>query len=259
MADRRLDRDHGLRGPADDPAHQGHAGARSSGSGCSSPAWASARRSRSPRSSSRTRCRSAQLGVATSNLTFFRQIGGTIALAFVGTIFATSFQDQLVPQMTAAGRAAAGHRRVHPGERQRLVRLQLPDRRRRPRRGDPGRHPGRSSRRSSSRSSAHMVEGVHGAFSLATAQTFWLGVVGSVVALVAALAIKEIPLRTTNEAAGPDPGDRRQAAAPPSASPSRRRRAVAARLTARPDPSSYTRRPRWTPPGPSFVPGLAMR
>src|SRR3954462_9390087 len=44
-----------------------------------------------------------QLGVATSNLTFFRQIGGTIALAFVGTIFATSFQDNLVPQMSAAG------------------------------------------------------------------------------------------------------------------------------------------------------------
>ena len=44
-----------------------------------------------------------QLGVATSNLTFFRQIGGTIALAFVGTIFATSFQDNLIPQMSAAG------------------------------------------------------------------------------------------------------------------------------------------------------------
>ena len=44
-----------------------------------------------------------QLGVATSNLTFFRQIGGTISLAFVGTIFATSFQDNLIPQMTAAG------------------------------------------------------------------------------------------------------------------------------------------------------------
>ena len=55
-----------------------------------------------------------ELGVATSNLTFFRQIGGTIALAFVGTIFATSFQDNLVPQMTAAGRAAAGHRRASP-------------------------------------------------------------------------------------------------------------------------------------------------
>src|SRR6478736_7135329 len=32
-----------------------------------------------------------ELGVATSNLTFFRQIGGTVSLAFVGTIFATSF------------------------------------------------------------------------------------------------------------------------------------------------------------------------
>ena len=44
-----------------------------------------------------------QLGVATSNLTFFRQIGGTVALAFVGTIFGTTFQEQLVPQMNAAG------------------------------------------------------------------------------------------------------------------------------------------------------------
>ena len=44
-----------------------------------------------------------QLGVATSNLTFFRQIGGTIALAFVGTIFGTTFKDNLVPQMSAAG------------------------------------------------------------------------------------------------------------------------------------------------------------
>ena len=44
-----------------------------------------------------------------------------------------------------------------------------------------------------------MVEGVHGAFSLATAQSFWLGVVGSILALLAALAIKEIPLRTSNE------------------------------------------------------------
>ena len=44
-----------------------------------------------------------------------------------------------------------------------------------------------------------LVEGVHGAFSLATAQAFWLGVVGSILALFAALAIKEIPLRSTNE------------------------------------------------------------
>ena len=58
-----------------------------------------------------------ELGVATSNLTFFRQIGGTIALAFVGTIFGTTFKDQLVPQMAAAGVPAADHRGLRPGER----------------------------------------------------------------------------------------------------------------------------------------------
>jgi hypothetical protein len=45
-----------------------------------------------------------------------------------------------------------------------------------------------------------MVEGIYGAFSLAVAQTFYLGVVGAVIATVAAIAIKEIPLRATNAA-----------------------------------------------------------
>ena len=44
-----------------------------------------------------------QLGVATSNLTFFRQIGGSVALAIVGTIFGSTFLDQIGPQLGAAG------------------------------------------------------------------------------------------------------------------------------------------------------------
>ena len=44
-----------------------------------------------------------ELGVATSNLTFFRQIGGTIALAFVGTIFGTTLIEKLPSQLAAAG------------------------------------------------------------------------------------------------------------------------------------------------------------
>ena len=44
-----------------------------------------------------------------------------------------------------------------------------------------------------------IVEGIHGAFSLATAQTFYLGVFGAIVSIIAAVAIKEIPLRTSNE------------------------------------------------------------
>jgi EmrB/QacA subfamily drug resistance transporter len=40
-----------------------------------------------------------KLGVATSNLTFFRQIGGSVGLAIAGTIFATSLRDALPAQL----------------------------------------------------------------------------------------------------------------------------------------------------------------
>jgi EmrB/QacA subfamily drug resistance transporter len=140
-----------------------------------------------------------QLGVATSNLTFFRQIGGTIALALVGTIFGTTFKDQLIPQLSAAGvpapviagfgQASAGGGldlnsltgvgdlgaailAAIPAQLQELVKPVIPA----------------------------MVEGIHGAFSLAVAQTFYLGVAGAVIAALAAVAIKEIPLRATNDA-----------------------------------------------------------
>ena len=57
-----------------------------------------------------------ELGVATSNLTFFRQIGGTVALAFVGTIFGTTFQEQLAPRMVAAGVPQNVLAGLRPGE-----------------------------------------------------------------------------------------------------------------------------------------------
>ena len=53
-----------------------------------------------------------QLGVATSNLTFFRQIGGTVALAFVGTIFGTTFTGQ---PRAADDRRPASRRRSSTG------------------------------------------------------------------------------------------------------------------------------------------------
>jgi EmrB/QacA subfamily drug resistance transporter len=137
-----------------------------------------------------------QLGVATSNLTFFRQIGGTIALAFVGTIFGSAFADQLVPQLLASGvpqplitgmqQAGGGFdigqltgvgdlatnlAAVIPAQFQSFI--------------------------------PNIIDGIHGAFSLATAQTFWLGVAGAIVAAVAAVAIKEIPLRSVNSAPVP--------------------------------------------------------
>jgi EmrB/QacA subfamily drug resistance transporter len=133
-----------------------------------------------------------QLGVATSNLTFFRQIGGTIALAFVGTIFGTTLKDQLPTQLLSAGvspqdlaklgqavasgtldqNVLAGVGNTGP-----YIAAKVPD---------------------LALAVPNILDGIHGAFSLAVAQTFWLGVVGAIVAALAAVAIKEIPLRVTN-------------------------------------------------------------
>jgi EmrB/QacA subfamily drug resistance transporter len=44
-----------------------------------------------------------RIGVATSNLTFFRQIGGSVGLAIAGSIFALTFASQLPTQLTSAG------------------------------------------------------------------------------------------------------------------------------------------------------------
>jgi hypothetical protein len=45
----------------------------------------------------------ARLGTATSNLTFFQQVGGTVGLAITGTIFGETFLKEVPRQLTAAG------------------------------------------------------------------------------------------------------------------------------------------------------------
>jgi EmrB/QacA subfamily drug resistance transporter len=156
-----------------------------------------------------------QLGVATSNLTFFRQIGGTVALAFVGTIFGTSLTEQLpialaasgtpvdvLQQLGAAFQSGAIDENVLTGVGEDLGAVLISI--------VPAVEP----------YVTNVVSAIHAAFSLATAQTFWLGVVGAVLAGVTAVAIKEIPLRTTNEA--PVPGHEAGVTAPsaPSVPPS---------------------------------------
>jgi len=44
-----------------------------------------------------------KLGVATANLTFFRQIGGSVGLAIVGTLFGSAFREQIPTQLRARG------------------------------------------------------------------------------------------------------------------------------------------------------------
>ncbi len=131
-----------------------------------------------------------ELGVATSNLTFFRQIGGSISLAVVGTVFATSFSDQIGPSLAGAGvppdilglfgqAAASGlldfNKLVGVGvDLGAAIVAAIP---------------------AAAPAADAIVTGIHEAFSLAVAQTFWIGVGAAVVSALSAVAMHEYPLR----------------------------------------------------------------
>jgi len=139
-----------------------------------------------------------QLGVATSNLTFFRQIGGSIGLALLGTVFGNRFRDELVPQMSAAGvpqqlvstfqAAQAGSSSTKlievGGDQAAQILSQVPVQFR------PLVEP----------FVPNIVAGLHQAMSLSIGTVFLIGVFTSAAALIAALAMHEIPLRKHHEA-----------------------------------------------------------
>jgi EmrB/QacA subfamily drug resistance transporter len=141
-----------------------------------------------------------QLGVATSNLTFFRQIGGSVALAIVGTIFGSSFLEQIAPSMTAAGVPApvvdgfgqattSGaidfNNLTGVGDLGATILAALPAA------VAPAVEP----------FITNIVAGIHQAFSLAVAQTFWIGVAASIVAAIAAAFMIEHPLHNEDPVA----------------------------------------------------------
>jgi EmrB/QacA subfamily drug resistance transporter len=136
------------------------------------------------------------LGVATSNLTFFRQIGGTVALAIVGTVFGTAFQQQLIPSMTAAGVPAQLVNGFQQGVQSGAVDLnQLTGT------GDLGQTILANAGPLAPAIQpfiTNIVAGIHDAFSLAVAQTFWIGVGAAILAAFAAAAMKELSLSEQN-------------------------------------------------------------
>jgi EmrB/QacA subfamily drug resistance transporter len=135
-----------------------------------------------------------QLGVATSNLTFFRQIGGSVALAIVGTIFGSTFLEQIGPQLGAAGVPA----QVVTGFGQGMSSGAL-DFNQLTGVGDLGAAilaaTPEAFRGALQPFIPQIVTGIHQAFSLAVAQTFWIGVASAIVAAVAAAFMIEHPLR----------------------------------------------------------------
>ncbi len=146
-----------------------------------------------------------ELGVATSNLTFFRQIGGTVALAIVGTIFGSEFEHQFVPQLTAAGvpptvvdgfsqASSSGaldfNKLTGVGDLGASILASIPAQVR------PAIEPFIS----------NIVFGIHQAFSLGVASTFWIGVGAAAIGAVAAAAMHELPLRRHLGATSGSPG-----------------------------------------------------
>ena len=131
-----------------------------------------------------------RLGVATGNLTFFRQVGGSVGLALVGTMFAQGYASQLSQQLVTAGvpapvanqvvafaNSSAGSQLTNVGGGSSL-KDQLAQ--------VPALQPFVDA----------IASGIYQAFSIALANTFWLGLAATLVALLAVVVgLKEVPLR----------------------------------------------------------------
>ncbi|MFM2106605.1 MAG: hypothetical protein RL338_1637 [Chloroflexota bacterium] len=164
-----------------------------------------------------------RLGVATSNLTFFRQVGGSVGLAVAGTVFATALETEMPAQLgPVLGEVAAS---VPPEAQAQFGQLAG----------------GLADGLAAGGLDLNALAGVgvsfgeafvgyvtgqapadlqpvvgaifgpfvarldlafHEAFSLAIGQVFVLGVGAAAVALVAALAMKELPLRVSRGGGG---------------------------------------------------------
>ena len=145
-----------------------------------------------------------RIGVATSSLTFFQQIGGTVGLTLAGTVFAdrltaeippqlvnAGVPQQLVTQFSAGGGGGGALDITGTGDLgARILASLSPDVR-------PIVEP----------LIPNIVQGIHNAFSIALASTFWVGIVSALVAAAFVLFLREEPMRQTFEFEATSPGE----------------------------------------------------
>lgn len=124
-----------------------------------------------------------QLGVATSTLTFFRQIGGSIGLAISGTFFIQQFSTDLPKQLAAQKVPASVLARLQGSGASNLTGVGLASQLKHA-------HPGLSTQLIS-----RVVIAAHNAISAAIGDVFWLAVGASIIAFFATALIIEHPLR----------------------------------------------------------------
>ena len=153
----------------------------------------------------------AKLGVATSNLTFFRQIGGSVGLAIAGTVFGQALVDKLPSQTDAvfASMASQGPEAARPQIEQFQAAFNGAI--------QSGGTIDLNNQTGVGQSFGDVIlqqvpaafqgafqpfvvqfdQAFNNAMSLAIAQTFWIAVATSLLGLVAALVMRELPLRRT--------------------------------------------------------------
>jgi EmrB/QacA subfamily drug resistance transporter len=134
-----------------------------------------------------------QIGQASSSLTFFQQIGGTIGLTIGGTIFANTLTSEVPKQMVAggvpapvvqgfAGNAGSFNLTGTGDLGQKILDATPPE-------ALPFVQPFIS----------QIVGAIHEAISLGIANALWLGIGASIIAVLAVLMLKEVPLTNTWE------------------------------------------------------------
>ncbi len=146
-----------------------------------------------------------KLGVATSNLTFFRQIGGSVGLAISGTLFANALASDLpnrlspIVQKITSTASPAVAAQIMQGFQENAGKLDLNNL------TGVGQSFGTAVITALPAAIQPLFQpfkdaldmAFNDAFSFGISQTFLLGVIAAIAGLVAALFMKEIPLRRT--------------------------------------------------------------
>ena len=138
-----------------------------------------------------------QIGAATSSVSFFQQIGGTIGLTIAGTVMGERFAQEVptrlvaagVPEQFASAFAGGGDSGVDlqgtgdlgerilaavPPDQQAFVQPLIPG----------------------------IVQAIYDSLSVAIASSFWVGIAAAIVAVVVVIFLPELPMRDTFEMEG---------------------------------------------------------
>jgi EmrB/QacA subfamily drug resistance transporter len=139
-----------------------------------------------------------QLGTATSNLTFFQQVGGTVGLAVTGTIFGTTLAEEVPRRLAVAdlppqlsGSLGGGGFRLDAltsvGDLGASILANIPE----------------AFRSQVEPFIPTIVGAIHEALSIATASTFVVGIGAALIAAALVMFLKEVPIRHEMPEAAP--------------------------------------------------------